>query len=134
MGLKKYIPALAWLLLSFVLLTLPGSSFTGYSWLDKIQVDKIVHIALFGMLCFLFYLPTGLSKLSAIAKKNRILQISIACLCYGIAMEFVQKYWVPLRSFDVYDIVADAVGSFLPTVLLGNKYLPKFITKIGFKK
>jgi hypothetical protein len=27
-------------------------------------------------------------------------------------MEFVQKYWVPNRSFDVTDIIADGVGCF----------------------
>ena len=29
---------------------------------------------------------------------------------YGIAMEFVQKYFVPFRSFDLGDIIADGVG------------------------
>jgi len=31
----------------------------------------------------------------------------------GIVMEYVQKYFIPNRSFDGYDIVADIVGSAL---------------------
>ena len=29
---------------------------------------------------------------------------------YGIAMEFVQKYFIPFRSFDFGDIIADGIG------------------------
>jgi hypothetical protein len=33
-------------------------------------------------------------------------------------MEFVQENWIPNRSFDVLDIAADAVGSFLVLLIL----------------
>ena len=33
----------------------------------------------------------------------------VGCL-YGIAMEFVQKYFIPFRSFDFGDIIADGIG------------------------
>ena len=33
-----------------------------------------------------------------------------ACL-YGTAMEYVQKYFIPLRDFDLYDILADVIGA-----------------------
>jgi VanZ family protein len=34
----------------------------------------------------------------------------VACF-FGIAMEFVQKYFIPNRDFDIYDIVADIIGA-----------------------
>jgi VanZ family protein len=34
----------------------------------------------------------------------------LAFLVYGIAIEFIQRNFVPHRSFDFFDIVADAVG------------------------
>lgn len=37
----------------------------------------------------------------------------IAWFAYGIGMEFVQKYLVPFRSFDIGDIIADGVGCLL---------------------
>jgi len=82
--------------------------------MDAIQADKIVHIGLFGMLSFLFFLPFIKFPSSFEQKRQSILWIALGALAYGIIMEFVQKYWVPNRSFDGYDIVADGVGSFLP--------------------
>jgi len=38
------------------------------------------------------------------------LQIMITGIVYGIAMEIVQKYFIPFRSFDLGDIIADAIG------------------------
>ena len=29
---------------------------------------------------------------------------------YGVVMELVQKYFIPFRSFDLMDILADGVG------------------------
>ena len=31
-------------------------------------------------------------------------------IVYGIAMEIVQKYFIPFRSFDLGDIIADGIG------------------------
>jgi VanZ family protein len=35
----------------------------------------------------------------------------ILCILYGIGMEFYQKYFVPSRSLDVIDMLADAMGA-----------------------
>jgi VanZ family protein len=37
-------------------------------------------------------------------------QIMILGILYGILMELVQKYFIPYRSFDLIDIIADAAG------------------------
>ena len=47
------------------------------------------------------------------------------CLIYGIGMEFVQKYFVNNRSFDVGDIVADAVGCTLGVFFSTKRYIKK---------
>lgn len=39
-----------------------------------------------------------------------ILLTGISCLLYGIGMEFVQEYLVVNRSFDIGDIIVDALG------------------------
>ena len=41
-----------------------------------------------------------------------ILILIIACL-YGIATEFIQKYLIPNRDYDIYDILADSIGATL---------------------
>jgi hypothetical protein len=115
---KAFIPGILCFLLTFYLLTLPGSTFPKEDWFDAIQLDKWIHIGMFGTLVGLFYWPFKNEWLSPGFRVKAIL-ISLLALAYGIAMEFVQKNYIPNRSFDVYDIVADGVGSFLPVFFVG---------------
>lgn len=68
---------------------------------------------MFGMLCILFFLPLQKSSLTTEKKKNVLLIITLSGIAYGIIMEFVQKYWVPNRSFEIWDIAADSTGCLL---------------------
>lgn len=111
------------LLLSFIwfafttfLLCLPGGNFPKILWLRYIpQFDKLVHIFIFFVLSFLIC--------KTVNNKKWFLQVALCCSFYGVIMEFVQKYYIPNRSFDLVDIVADTIGSFF--VLIAAKYLPK---------
>jgi VanZ family protein len=86
---------------------LPGSAFPEKDWFDKIWLDKWIHIGLFSILVFLWCRIYSMKQ----GKKLRFfLYISLTCFLYGIAMEFVQKYLIPNRSFDPGDIVADGIG------------------------
>jgi len=38
--------------------------------------------------------------------------IAFSGLFYGIIIEFIQRYFIPNRSFDGGDIIADAIGCF----------------------
>ena len=106
------LPGVAWFILSMVLLTLPGSDLPKEAWFDKIQLDKFVHIFLFAVLVFLWYQPWR--PLWNKEFLTRALIISFIAFDYGVAMEFVQRYFVANRSFDAWDIVADGVGCLLP--------------------
>jgi VanZ family protein len=99
------IPGVCWFIISTVLLTLPGSSFPTESWLDKIWFDKWVHIILFGLLVFLFC--WGIQRRYNPGKRNNIfILIAFAGAVY------VQQNFIPNRSFDTGDIIADIIGSF----------------------
>lgn len=79
--------------------------------MDHLPIDKVVHFTLFFVLCFLCMYPY---KKTGIAKKSRLpwfLLIMISAIFYGIIIEFVQRDFIPNRSFDVWDIAADTVGS-----------------------
>ena len=54
----------------------------------------------------------------------------LACLGYGIAMEFVQRDFISNRTFDVTDIIADGVGSLIG-VLFSTRTLYKKIDPCG---
>jgi VanZ family protein len=119
--------ALGWFIISVVLLTLPGTAFPKEDWLDKIWMDKWIHIGMFSILAALWCRYWYLLKMSEHIYKFRkaFILIGLICLGYGIAMEFVQKYFIPLRSFDIGDIVADAVGATIGSVFSIRRYIKK---------
>ena len=106
-----FIPAIGWIIICTVLLTLPGSSFPKEDWLDKIWFDKWVHIGLFAAIVVTWC--WGVFKGRIENQPGLFLRIALLAIIYGIVMEFVQKYLVVNRSFDRADIIADAVGAYV---------------------
>lgn len=100
--------AILYLLFSYYLLTIPGKDLPEVGLFNKIPLfDKWVHIGMFTILVYLF----ALAFRTIIRSHGWVLPlIAGIALSYGIAMEFVQKYWIPNRSFDVTDILADGIG------------------------
>src|SRR5476651_2636087 len=110
---SRFVPAIIWFIISLVLLCLPGSTIPKYPWLATIHADKWIHIWMFFILCFLFARPFRLSGLAMSQRKKWFLFIMLCGIAYGTIMEFVQKYWIPNRSFELGDIAADTVGCLL---------------------
>lgn len=121
----SFIPAIAWFIISVILLTLPGSAFPKENWLDKIYADKWIHIGLFAILATLWCWAMLKKKSGSSKLKTIFIWIGLICLAYGVGMEFVQKYWIPNRSFDFGDIVADGVGAFLGVIVSSKRYIKK---------
>jgi len=109
-----FLPAIVFFIICTILLTLPGADLPS-SWFFTFipQFDKIVHVSLFALLGLCFGYPVIKSKWLPARRLKWILFICLLCITYGIAIEFVQKWWVPGRSFEGYDILADTVGSLL---------------------
>ena len=79
---------------------------------------------MFFLLTYLFSRPFKSSPLSSAKKRSWFFSIALYSLVYGIAMEFVQKYLIPNRSYDVWDIVVDGIGC-----LAGYFYSVMFLLK-----
>jgi len=73
--------------------------------------DKWIHIGLFSILSFLFCWGIFKIEVPDYSLKKNFIQTAICCLLYGIVMELIQRYFIPNRSFDNGDIIADGVGS-----------------------
>ncbi len=109
--LKKIIPGIAWFFLVLFLICLPGNEFPkDIEWLDKIYFDKFVHIGLFGILTFLWMMPFVKSNINNKSKIKVILKIAFAVSIWGLTTEFIQKFFIPFRAFDLWDWAADSVG------------------------
>jgi len=102
--------AVIWLLLVTTLLCIPGTKLPKITWQDKIWLDKWIHIFLFMILVILWSLAYSNKKNTRGDSRKIFFQIMMIGCFYGIAMEFVQKYFIPFRSFDLGDIIADGIG------------------------
>jgi VanZ like family len=110
-----------WTLLTIVLLCLPGSAipdagFFGMEGFDNI--DKVVHVILFGGIVLFWGLYMRYRRdQQRSAWKLIVLFISIS-ITLGVVLEYIQFYFIPFRSFDKYDIVADSAGAIVAGMLL----------------
>ena len=102
--------------LIFILLSKPmdsqGTGLISYI-LSLPYADKVIHVGLFGSLALsIFSHFEQYSKISFQSIRTKALSL-IVCILFGIGMEYYQKYFVPSRSFDVIDMLADAIGALL---------------------
>jgi VanZ family protein len=114
--------AFAWLLFVTILLCTPGTKLPRIGWSDEIWLDKWAHIFLFFVLVFLWcraYIKRGL----AISIKKIFFTIAILSTAYGIGMEIVQHYFIPFRSFDYGDMIADGIGSIAGYIISVNRFV-----------
>lgn len=105
--------AILWTSTIIFLLCMPGSKVPKNAGSFKFPpgTDMAVHVVLFAVLQILWvrsvqqeYAPSA--------------RIAFYIIAFGIIMEFIQHFFVPNRSFEWEDIVADIAG-----VLIGNFFL-----------
>jgi VanZ family protein len=113
--LKKYFAnlyaAVGWTLLIFILLSLPGSMIPNESTFVIPNFDKVVHIGLFGGFVFIWSLYFSVKRGPSRKLLRSFFIIFVIAVLYGIGMEYVQKYFIPLRYYDEGDIIADMIGA-----------------------
>jgi VanZ family protein len=122
---KTFTPGIAWFFLILILICLPGSKLpTVETWLNDIYFDKWVHAGLFGMLVFLFIYPIYKKLILPLqVKRNWAIKITIAAVIWGLTTELIQHFFIPGRSFDIYDLAADAAGILVAYNWCRAKYL-----------
>ncbi|GAO18608.1 uncharacterized protein UV8b_05434 [Ustilaginoidea virens] len=83
----------------------------GYAGLSQLQVehyvnDKFMHASTFFLLTVAFYWVVDTSR-----RRTLHMTLFVCALCLGVGSEFVQSFLPNDRDFDLYDIVANVVGS-----------------------
>ena len=112
-SLKKFLPGLAWFFVVGILTLMPGKDVPEVGWLNIPNIDKFVHMVLFGGLTLLFCLPYAKTNISFLKKRNIFIRISLSMILWGIIIEVIQKFFVPGRGFEWLDWAADTVGVFV---------------------
>lgn len=120
---KKFIPGIAWFFIVLVIMCLPGHEIPQISWLEGINLDKLLHISVFGLLTVLFCWPFYKSSINKKERLQYFIKIAIATSIWGLTTELIQKYLVPGRYFDILDWIADSVGALIAFWFCSRKFL-----------
>jgi hypothetical protein len=109
---------LAWTIFVLILLCIPGYALPGMGFLGIRHLDKIAHVVLFGG----FVLFWGLYAWNRHGTESEwtrwLVIITLLSIGIGVGMEYFQINFIPNRSFDDWDIVADAIGSVLVMIVM----------------
>ncbi|HMU73144.1 MAG: VanZ family protein [Cyclobacteriaceae bacterium] len=112
--IKQLYPGIAWFFVILILISIPGYDLPKIdNWLIEINYDKLIHTFLFAVLAYLFMRPVMRSALAGREKWNWLIRITLAAILYGITTEYIQKFFIPGRSFNLADWLADALGGVL---------------------
>lgn len=109
----QFLPGIAWFFIVLFLICMPGKDIPKNDWFDLVSFDKIVHGGIFGGLVFLFCMPFKKVNYTKQQKLNWFIKIALATIVWGITTEFIQKYLVVGRQFDMMDWAADSFGAIL---------------------
>lgn len=120
---KKFMPGIAWFFIVGILVFMPGKDVPEVDLFYIPQLDKLVHAGMFGGITLLFCFPYFKANLSLQHKLKQFTRIALAAIVWGLAVEFIQKYFVPSRSFELLDWAADTAG-----VLIGWWFSKKILT------
>jgi VanZ family protein len=88
------------------------------------HADKIVHFGMFATLAFLIFRSMLFHGYSAGFKFMMI--AVLVCLLYGAILELLQKMSNGHRDGDIYDWLADFVGSLTGVLIATTSFLPLF--------
>jgi VanZ family protein len=116
--ISNRITALSWTIFIFILLALPGKMLPEEDHLSIPQLDKFVHMILFGCFVLLWSYYSATKKEPGNQRNSRFILILIIACIYGAGMEFIQKYFIPNRDFDVFDIAADVTGAVIGYIIV----------------
>ena len=105
--------AVAWTILTLYLSLISARSASKFDLLDFVGFDKLAHLSFYTIFSFLW----AMSLRDINTNKNFVLFFSVS---FGILMEICQFYLFNGRSFELYDILANIIGSFFGVILFKN--------------
>jgi VanZ family protein len=117
---KYHFPFYFWLVVIFIESSFPA---TVYPKIEIWSSDKLVHIAVYGLLAALCYISLVHQKKFPILAKNAFLITVLIVSLYGATDEFHQ-YFVPNRDCEFWDWLADFIGAVVMIILI-KYYLVK---------
>ena len=123
-GIKKFIPGIAWFFVVLTLICIPGEDLPKVDkWMIEINYDKFIHVGIFAVLAFLFMYPIVKSAAPKKEKWRYCIKITLATIVWGYTTEVIQKFFIPGRSYDLTDWLADSIGAVVALVFCWKYFL-----------
>ncbi|MBK8347598.1 MAG: VanZ family protein [Saprospiraceae bacterium] len=104
------ISAVCWTLLTVYLSLISARSASAFNVWDFVGFDKLAHLVFYTMFSFLWCMALRKKEINF----SNVLFFSIS---FGILMEICQLYLFNGRSFELYDIIANILGSIIGLIL-----------------
>jgi len=123
----KYLPAIVWMAVIFILSSRSGDQLNG--WLPFAQ-KWLPGLTDFNPMHYVAYFVLGLTVAFALGRRSAtwrgFLFNVVFCVLYGVTDEWHQSF-VPMRSPDVQDLINDGIGAAAASllVLLGWRLFKK---------
>ena len=120
MFLRVHLPTLAWAIFILIICGIPGDKIPEMTFWQWLKPDKIVHLLIFGLLCFLMIRSfLALNTTSFFYKNAKILSLLLT-IFYGVLIEILQATVFIHRSGDVRDAIANSIGAFVGLWIFGK--------------
>ena len=105
---KKYFATahILWAVVVFGLHAMSSKSFPRISIWENLGLDKFVHT-------FMFFIGSSLAVFSGWGR----MKSAVIWICAGVLLEYYQFYFTTDRSFDWFDVMANATGVFMALVI-----------------
>ena len=111
--LKYYLPALVWAAAIFVASSIPTADIPRSVIFTQ---DKLLHLLVYFVFGFLTHRALNNDSAGTWLRSRASLVTVLIVALYGASDEYHQ-YWVPGRSMDIFDWVADVSGAILFVIL-----------------
>lgn len=117
--LLNFLPPFVWAAFIFYLSTLQGMGLAPFPY-----ADKIIHALIYAV--FGYFIARALFLSFGVSGRRLLIVTAVIAGFYGITDEIHQLY-VPTRSFELFDILADFLGGLAGAFAYGS--VPRIIKK-----
>jgi VanZ family protein len=93
---------------------------------EIIALDKIIHIGIYGLLAALCYISLIHVEKDNFLSRRPFIWSAVITIIYGLSDEIHQHY-VPNRSAEVQDWLADVIGILLMMLLINYYFKKRYI-------
>lgn len=114
---KAHKESILWALFMLVLFVLPGHKLPDIDFWELNMEDKLAHMAVFALLAGLLVWGEQRRQGTAYISLGTKAVIVILAMVFGLFTELVQDQLIPSRYGSIGDVLADAIGAILGTIV-----------------